>query len=138
MKEDTIKIIRAAAYYSADYYNMAIMWAQKDAMLKFNAQNPNICFVESYQDIGSRTGTSQPPMFYGMIHDALISKRFEVIVVQDISRLSRNSSYLVGLLSELKKNGIEVYSIAERRTLNSLTDEMEELLNLLKEEEYAR
>ena len=84
---------------------------QREYFMNFIKKNPDYIYYGEYVDEGI-TGTSMKKRtsFNRMINDALLHK-FDLILVKDISRFSRNTLDTIEQTRRLKREGIDVIFI---------------------------
>lgn len=102
---------------------------QRKYFMKYINENVNYYFCGEYIDEGI-TGTSlnKREAFNKMIYDAM-NHKFDLILVKDISRFSRNTLDTIEQTRKLKENGIDVIFINDR--IDTSTSDGELNLTLL-------
>ena len=104
---------RVAIYarFSSDNQRSESIDAQVRAMQAYCKQH-NYLIVESYVDEAKSATTDRRPAFQQMISDSSKHK-FDIVLVHKLDRFARNRYDSAVYKRELKKNGVQVYSVLE-------------------------
>lgn len=104
---------RAALYarFSSDNQRTESIDAQIRAMNDYCNRN-NIIIVNTYVDEAKSALTDKRPSFQKMISDSK-NKTFDILLVHKLDRFARNRYDSAVYKRELKKNGVQVYSVLE-------------------------
>lgn len=104
---------RAALYarFSSDNQRTESIDAQIRAMTTYCSQR-QIAIVETYVDEAKSATTDRRPSFQQMIADS-VSHRFNILLVHKLDRFARSRYDSAVYKRELKKNGVQVYSVLE-------------------------
>lgn len=87
---------------------------QRKYFMKFINENDDYIFYGEYIDEGiTGTSLSKRESFHKMIYDAM-NHQFDLILVKDISRFSRNTLDTIEQTRKLKREGIDVIFINDR------------------------
>lgn len=121
--------MRAAIYArrSTEEQGASIERQERDALRLFEERGWS--YVHTYADSASGWKANTPrPGFDRMMKEA--GQRFDVLVVSEISRLSRqqNDNSALSIIWRLRGMGVEVESVAERSTGNFLADDLSLLI----------
>lgn len=99
------------ARYSSDNQRSESIDAQVRAMKEY-CKRKNIEIVDIYVDEAKSATTDKRPAFQQMIADS--SKRiFDAVIVHKLDRFARNRYDSAFYKRELKKNGVNLYSVLE-------------------------
>ena len=106
---------KAVAYarFSSDNQNQNSIEYQITEIKKYCKAN-NIELVKKYEDEGFSGTTSRRPAFKRLIKDAMNKPEWDLILVYDLSRFSRNYNDAVTYETMLKDCDIDLVSITQR------------------------
>ena len=99
------------ARFSSENQRTESIDAQIRAMQEYCNRN-NFIIVETYIDEAKSATTDKRPAFQQMITDS-IKKTFNILLVHKLDRFARNRYDSAVYKRELKKNGVQVYSVLE-------------------------
>ena len=99
------------ARYSSDNQRSESIDAQIRAMKAYCKQN-NFVIVDTYVDKARSATTDNRPSFQRMIADSA-NHTFNIVLVHKLDRFARNRYDSAVYKRELKKNGVQVYSVLE-------------------------
>ncbi|OGS23737.1 MAG: hypothetical protein A2297_04970 [Elusimicrobia bacterium RIFOXYB2_FULL_48_7] len=86
---------------------------QREAIFDFCKQNPKYDLLKIYEDAGlSGTTIEKRPALLNLLEDARNNK-FKIVLVSKLDRIARDTFFTLFIEKELKKHGVELYSIAE-------------------------
>lgn len=105
---------RVALYarFSSDNQRSESIDAQIRAMKAYCAQH-NYVIVDTYIDEAKSATTDRRPSFQQMISDSK-NRTFDILLVHKLDRFARNRYDSAVYKRELKKNGVQVFSVLER------------------------
>ena len=130
---------KAVAYYrrSTDMQETSLE-QQREAVEAYAKQN-GFEILRAYEDTGSGKGVESRASFLSMIEDSK-SRRFQAVLVYDISRFGRMDSDEIGFYRhQLKTNGVQIFYTAEGlRNDGSMGDRMVRSLKQEMAHEYVR
>ena len=95
---------------------------RQESELRDVVKNHDWEVVGVYADYTSGTKTQRPNLDR-MLDDAFI-KKFDCIVVSDLSRLGRNVQHLLKIVEELSNKNIELFSLREKIDTDSATGKL--------------
>jgi len=90
---------------------------RQESELRNIVKNHDWELVEVYADYSSGTKTSRPNL--DKLLDDAFSKKFDCVMVSDLSRLGRNVQHLLKIVEELDNKNIELFSLREKIDTNS-------------------
>ena len=99
------------ARFSSDNQRSESIDAQLRAMKAYCKQH-NFVIVNTYIDEAKSATTDRRPAFQQMIADSS-NKTFDIVLVHKLDRFARNRYDSAVYKRELKKNGVQVYSVLE-------------------------
>lgn len=99
------------ARFSSENQRTESIDAQIRAMQEYCSRN-NFIIVETYIDEAKSATTDKRPAFQQMIADS-VKKTFDILLVHKLDRFARNRYDSAIYKKELKKNGVQVYSVLE-------------------------
>lgn len=86
---------------------------QKSQIEKFCKKHPQARLIHIYQDAGLSGSTIENrPALLQLLEDAK-QGRFNKVIVAKLDRIARDTFYTLWIEKELKKSGVELYSISE-------------------------
>lgn len=90
---------------------------RQESELRDVISNHNWKLVEVYADYSSGRKTQRPNL--DRLLDDAFSKKFDCVMVSDLSRLGRNVQHLLKIVEELDNKNIELFSLREKIDTNS-------------------
>lgn len=95
---------------------------RQESELRNIVKNHDWELVEVYADYSSGTKTSRPNL--DKLLDDAFSKKFDCVMVSDLSRLGRNVQHLLKIVEELDNKNIELFSLREKIDTDSPTGKL--------------
>ena len=95
---------------------------RQESELRNIIKNHDWELVEVYADYSSGTKTSRPNL--DKLLDDAFSKKFDCVMVSDLSRLGRNVQHLLKIVEELDNKNIELFSLREKIDTDSPTGKL--------------
>lgn len=95
---------------------------RQESELRDVISNHNWKLVEVYSDYSSGTKTQRPNL--DKLLDDAFSKKFDCVMVSDLSRLGRNVQHLLKIVEELDNKNIELFSLREKIDTDSATGKL--------------
>lgn len=107
------KTINAVGYarYSSDNQRQESIDAQLRAIREY-CEHRNYTLIDTYEDAALTGTTDRREQFLKMIRDSR-KREFEVVVVHKLDRFSRDRYDSAHYKKELRRNGVQVYSVLE-------------------------
>ena len=132
--------IRAVAYVrvSEGEDNAEESVASQQALIQREADERGILVVDWYNDQGYGGDGMDRPDLQRLLDAAESSERpFDVVLVQSLSRLSRNQEDFTEIMSRLRASGVEVTPVAESDGFSAVHSLTEGIRRIFREEERA-
>ena len=95
---------------------------RQESELRNIVKNHDWELVKVYADYSSGTKTSRPNL--DKLLDDAFSKKFDCVMVSDLSRLGRNVQHLLKIVEELDNKNIELFSLREKIDTDSPTGKL--------------
>jgi DNA invertase Pin-like site-specific DNA recombinase len=95
---------------------------RQESELRDVISNHNWELVEVYADYSSGRKTQRPNL--DRLLDDAFSKKFDCVMVSDLSRLGRNVQHLLKIVEELDNKNIELFSLREKIDTDSATGKL--------------
>ena len=128
IEEDGPKRIRAVSYVRQSTEGQDDLLSPEAQVRRIEtfAHRDDVDMVGGYDDIAISGATAaKRPGFQRMIKDATSAERpFDMIIVYDISRFSRNTRELLNYRHQLKQHGVSVQSVTEPHHGDAASDEL--------------
>ena len=104
--------MKAAIYVRVANGDPELIEVQKHRVLAFVAKHPDWEASEEYIDTGGFKDIEKRPALNRMMQDAA-ERRFDVLAVSSLSRLSRDSEQARMMLEHLRQHGVQVSPVNE-------------------------
>ena len=95
---------------------------RQESELRDVISNHNWELVDVYADYSSGRKTQRPNL--DRLLDDAFSKKFDCVMVSDLSRLGRNVQHLLKIVEELDNKNIELFSLREKIDTDSATGKL--------------
>ena len=95
---------------------------RQESELRDVISNHNWELIEVYADYSSGRKTQRPNL--DRLLDDAFSKKFDCVMVSDLSRLGRNVQHLLKIVEELDNKNIELFSLREKIDTDSATGKL--------------
>lgn len=127
--------MRAAVYIRMSTDDQESSPERQWSLIQAHCEHKGYRIIERYQDLGQRGWDEARPDFQRLLKDAQ-SGRFDIIIVDEMSRLSRLNTmeYIVKVAYPLQQAGVLVESVADGRHVG---DELGELIQLVIRQDKA-